>query len=187
MYKPAGQISQIQNGNPTFTNDRDLKIAADGAQPRYGHAEANNRAVAAPHNGNVGGQDDTNASNSRETQTTTSMTGTSIQPAHSYNGIATLCRRVLNACQMGSLSCPSDQNLGALRDKGLAILLKKISAIFKDHKLDGSSYLDTELDAKSDTEDFIGEEAAVGVKVTGSYGSETADQISATYVPLQAL
>ncbi len=187
MFKPAGQISQIQNGNPTFTNDRDLTIVADGAQPRYGHAKANNRAVAAPRNGNVGGQDDTDPFNSGETQKTMSMTGTSIQPAHSYNGIAALCRRVLIACEMGSLSYLSDQNLGALGDKGLAILLKEISAIFKDPKLDGSSFLDSELDANPDTEDFIGEEVAVGVKVPGSYGSETADQISATYVPLQAL
>jgi len=139
----------------------------------YGDASANNKAVAAPRNENVVGKEDTDAFNSVETKETMSMTGTSIQPAHSYSGIAALCRRVLFACEKGSLSCLTDQNLGALGNAGLAILLKEISAIFED--------------AKPATEDFAEKEIAVGVRVPRSYGSETADQISPTYVPPQAL
>ncbi len=67
----------------------------------------------------------------------------------------------------------SDQNLGALGDMGLAILLKEVSAIL--------------ADARPVTEDFAGKDIAVGVGHPESYGSEAADQIPPTYVPLQAL
>ena len=172
-YKPLAENVQVGTGNPAILNDRDIAMVADGAQLHSGHANTNFKAVAASRNGNVGSQEDTDTFDSGEIKEIMPMAGTSSQPTHTYNGIAALCRRVLIACEMGSLSCLSDQNLEALGDKGLSIVLKEISAIFED--------------AKPAKEDATGKEIGVGVKVLGRSDSKTADVILPTYVPLQAL
>lgn len=132
----------------------------------------------------MGSLENTDAFSSGETEETAFKAGASVQPTPSYNGIAALCRRVLKACEKGSLSCLSDQNRGALGDKGLAILLKEISAILEDPKPDGLSLHDGELDTKPAVGDFAGKEIAVEVKVPRRYGLESAGHISTTYVPL---